>query len=1090
MIPGLSSGSRATYGNGASPWAASWSAASAPNATEPAQTPQQKLKAAALASRAPGARAQQSTEVYEIEDDDDDDYSPEPHIEEIPIGSGPQTAIDVDDDDEDDIYEPELHTGADAEHALEIDDDDDDMYDPDAYLPEDAITEDISPGSFDTNSQGSKSDAPGKPVKPSSSSDRSSGGHVANQSPVSRGELDAVDSVEHPNCKEDQEILITEARKKAQASILRLWPLEVRFQQYIDEGIAEDVIKSLFSDLGLDISSSQPQKAQDPKPTPSLTTSTVTPETSSRISSHNVSRDPATTDSVSAPTKTQSSTSQVLTTETSKADAQISNPSEERKDRIARLLAMKKASQSQATSETTPIQAPLPPQRSINATTNSVLSLPPKPPASVPTTPLMSKEDLIKQKMEVLAKMRAKKASAITKTSKSSTSNIPHDMESASTSSIPVINSGSKHTYKTPPSNALTCPEAFETATSQTVIPNRPYPNGSKTTAHSIAPTPSSWPIPQPTTLIIDVSSDEDDYTQLRNDIESQHLQSGNTSTNPASSNIRTPGTSSANGTKQVAELDRDINQLKRKIAEMEARKSISGSETPVDQQQMKSPLLALPSYTSRPPAAIPVVAASKVQKRPPPAKKRRARNHKGASRKLPLVEATLAEKIARLQTVNLEAMQLLKEIDDAQREKLRLEQEASSSFAGNSEVDNCSDKEDGEAGETPDSPSIHTPILGKRKQNSPPQLIHSSVYYISGAQNGLPNKPPASSIPEEALPLVNDSVTSPSKEIPVLTDTSSSDNDSSEEEMASDEEDAEIPYAKRVKATAQSDLQDVPAPSLAPCISANDTIPTVDSSSEDSDTSISEDLDDDSESGEEESEVQSKASSTRAVGKAPTARQTDSGNPCSPHVPIWKQKMSQKQQENQATVPPQSLSPSTDHEVGNHSSDGLTQASMPKVTTDISEVIDKVKNPEYPGAFVPYESMYHGNTYYCFHPNFANDVVGGLQSLTYSNNIDPRWAFCTDDLHEGGCPKGNDCEWQHLSNIGIGEDKILVALGNSNGLNHADRRRFIDGLRQVLVDIKVRDIQDFDLISKAILDYRRDFLGDDSKVRFMNVDI
>ncbi|KKF93572.1 hypothetical protein CFO_g4076 [Ceratocystis platani] len=364
---------------------------------------------------------------------------------------------------------------------------------------------------------------------------------------------------------------------------------------------------------------------------------------------------------------------------------------------------------------------------------------------------------------------------------------------------------------------------------------------------------PVSRPVPQQMSFVIDVSSDEEEDSHPAQNDRLYELPSTSNSSKVLSLN-GTPVNGSVKQGKQVAELDRDIDQLKRKIAEMEARKSTSSSGTPISQQQQKQapPSLPLPSFTTRPPPAIPQIGLSKIKKPQPASKKAKKKTlaRKRAAKKLPIVEAMLAKKVARLQSVNLEAMKLLKEIEDAQREKLRLEQETK----------------------------------------------------------------------EEA---------------------------------------------------------------------------------------------DDSDSAEE----------------------NDGG--------------------------------------------------IPKIM-----VFDTVHNPTYPDAFVPYESIYKGNAYYCFHPSFDGDVATTLRSLTYSNNIDPNWAFCTDDLDDGGCSKGTDCEWQHLSNIGIGEDKILVALGNSNGLGHADRRRFIDGLRQVLIDIKVRDVKDFDLISKAILDYRRNFLGDASKIRFMDVDI
>lgn len=42
---------------------------------------------------------------------------------------------------------------------------------------------------------------------------------------------------------------VSESRKKAQAAILNLWPYEVRYQTYIDEGFSKEVVGSLFDEL-------------------------------------------------------------------------------------------------------------------------------------------------------------------------------------------------------------------------------------------------------------------------------------------------------------------------------------------------------------------------------------------------------------------------------------------------------------------------------------------------------------------------------------------------------------------------------------------------------------------------------------------------------------------------------------------------------------------------------------------------------------------------------------------------------------------------------------------------------------------------
>lgn len=42
---------------------------------------------------------------------------------------------------------------------------------------------------------------------------------------------------------------------------------------------------------------------------------------------------------------------------------------------------------------------------------------------------------------------------------------------------------------------------------------------------------------------------------------------------------------------------------------------------------------------------------------------------------------------------------------------------------------------------------------------------------------------------------------------------------------------------------------------------------------------------------------------------------------------------------------------------------------------------------------------------------------------------------------------------------------------------------RFIEGLKKVLNDLKANKVKDFDRITKAIVEYRAEFLGDKTKV-------
>lgn len=68
---------------------------------------------------------------------------------------------------------------------------------------------------------------------------------------------------------------------------------------------------------------------------------------------------------------------------------------------------------------------------------------------------------------------------------------------------------------------------------------------------------------------------------------------------------------------------------------------------------------------------------------------------------------------------------------------------------------------------------------------------------------------------------------------------------------------------------------------------------------------------------------------------------------------------------------------------------------------------------------FVPYESVLKGFLSYRFHPNFRKDVAGGLKSPTYSNKINPQLRFCLEFLL-GTCTRGASCKYQHIDAVGV----------------------------------------------------------------------
>jgi len=72
---------------------------------------------------------------------------------------------------------------------------------------------------------------------------------------------------------------------------------------------------------------------------------------------------------------------------------------------------------------------------------------------------------------------------------------------------------------------------------------------------------------------------------------------------------------------------------------------------------------------------------------------------------------------------------------------------------------------------------------------------------------------------------------------------------------------------------------------------------------------------------------------------------------------------------------------------------------------------------------------------------------------------------------------------WSVRLTSGFADDAVLTALGSPDEFTGEQRAKFCEGLRQVLTDLRVRKIRDFDIIASEIVAHRSKFLGDKSKV-------
>jgi hypothetical protein len=129
------------------------------------------------------------------------------------------------------------------------------------------------------------------------------------------------------------------------------------------------------------------------------------------------------------------------------------------------------------------------------------------------------------------------------------------------------------------------------------------------------------------------------------------------------------------------------------------------------------------------------------------------------------------------------------------------------------------------------------------------------------------------------------------------------------------------------------------------------------------------------------------------------------------------------------------------------------------------------------------YRSPFEYFRAYRFHPKYFNAVPGGLKSLTYSSKIDPDKFVCPHALADEQCPDGNACQYQHFENMLLSDGEIITQLGSSDMFTGETKLRFIEGLKNVLTELKANKVRDFDRIARAIVHYRAEFLEDKSRV-------
>lgn len=488
----------------------------------------------------------------------------------------------------------------------------------------------------------------------------------------------------------------------------------------------------------------------------------------------------------------------------------------------------------------------------------------------------------------------------------------------------------------------------------------------------------------------------------------------------------RNSGTSS--GGEDLDSMNKKIEAMKRKIAEAEARKakrsrhtspaasqhngssrgdSVESSSTPVEAvtggeltNGSRTPLSDSAMHVS--PASMPAGRTARFEGAgfALPASERRSRS-RVASERLPLLEARRREQLLKLKTLQAQIAAIEQEIEESKAEEERLKEDL---------VMTESDQE-------PDqSASTFTPLAGRC----------STVVNIEQSVEELREADPSSGGLTVHVDAQKRSVQSPQQAITNQTDVFGA---MSEESAVSSSDVQALIDEQSAAISAPVDApQPVAQSSGIDELSGDDTGATAQEAKEDvrmgedehdvdmADASESPDDVPDNESDDYEppdagaAKAQAAVSPSQSLSAAEqaivsSAEEIQHATPAS--LAVEQAVPAQPGTANEAAREVE-LSPPADQHSGHLTSH---QAKPDAVSSSPSAARS---------TFVPYETPLQYFHSYRFHPGFGQTVAGGLRSLTYSNKIDARREVCPDQLAGRPCPRGERCEFQHFETMRV----------------------------------------------------------------------
>ncbi|KAK3371878.1 hypothetical protein B0H63DRAFT_526754 [Podospora didyma] len=956
---------------------------------------------------------------------------------------------------------------------------------------------------------------------------------------------------------------LIEAKKEAQKAVLKLCSLGVKYHHYIEEGIDEKVVKNLYQELRLDLPkevTASPASGEEAQPRPDTTKALTKPQ---------------------APDNQQHQTAVANQSVPGKEKGE-ENKGEERKDRIARLLAAKAAKSAKAPVASTASNPPPKPQAGPSPPVQQISTQKQQEgmPSDIPTGPRAktwgSKEQIIRQRMAALQKAReahpqkSSDAGSATAPSGGRELSAPASQRAAQTTApegsgmASRPGPGSSQMPQGPPNLSLATPSIpglllSSAQLGQSAI-QRKRPVAADFVDYSTAVAPPKQPFGKDRTqssLVIDIS-DGSDNEEMDMDMESSvddpwpirtsagtPLQSSGTPSQrgpsirdfPPLSDIfpqrppfssgpspsHTPPGPATNGRKRESELDikeKQIQEFKRRIAEMEAKKKAKngsvGSQTPSqtcqtpDLKENQVPQQSLGAPQQHPEArqqpsrervtsmgssdvgdgpSAQLISEAKSANLPKPSElpltsglERAQRIGKIVSVDLTQIDVSLQEKMDRLRQVREEEAQLQAEIDRSLAAKKLLTEELEQLKAAPSEVPSAG---------TPHPNGLSSDHSSRGPASRPGSL---SVEPQTTTESETPQRP------EE-----------PSDDGDISMDEDESSRTSSRRESVSQEpSQRQQSTGSNIRPTNVAQSEDMSkAPSVNPSSYEQDESTESTDAALRSATGDSPDLQGHAEPPMPMDIIETESSAEEALLTA--------GEELNIAVDDSRSSVSQDQAGSTGlddTSPMELESPSpspsrsrilsqvpaditVSHELSDHDVPEVRQPSAPSLNqiSTVTQPREEIQEMEVEAArdvnkatskqdrvFMPYDSPLRYFHAYRFHSAFQDSIPGGLKSLTYSHNIDPAKPICPHELDGKQCLEPN-CEFQHFGSIKVPDDYILRDLGKADEYEGEQKSRFIQGLRKLLQDFRNGKVKDFDTIAHGIIDYRFRFLGDKSKI-------